>query len=206
MRANHYLVLFPSLSAKKTLSFSLHQEKNGGKQTEIFCFDLERFKARILTGERWQQLLQAHLYYDHVLTQILLDALPDPDAIEVRRIGFVQKLNLVVAMALIPKELIPPVETINNLRNKLAHDLNFQIVDQSVLDLANCTPKFLRDAVVEDRETGDGPVTFHELLLVVLLQIEITRQKHAFGRLDTRKSEIRLRTVLHKTPGAVYRE
>jgi hypothetical protein len=112
----------------------------------------------------------------------------------------------ITAMALIPKELIPAVETINRLRNNIAHDLNFEIADQSVLDLANCTPKFLRDSVMEDRKTESGPVKFHELLFVVVLQIEIIRQQHVFSRLNARKSEIRLRTVLRKTPGAVYRE
>jgi hypothetical protein len=49
------------------------------KRVEVFSFDDEQLKARISTGERWQQLLQAHLYFDHVITRLLVDELANPD-------------------------------------------------------------------------------------------------------------------------------
>ena len=137
--------------------------------TKTFSFDRERFNARISSGERWQQLLQAHLYFDHVITQLLVDdALANPDVINAQRMGFVQKLQLIQALGLLNSDLVPPVEFINGLRNKIAHDLSFEISDKDESDLANCTPKFLRDVVVEDseRSEGAGPVRFWELLHV----------------------------------------
>jgi hypothetical protein len=173
-------------------------------RSEQFSFDRALFEKRVSTGERWQQLLQAHLYYDHVLAQMLTDALPQPDAIDLRRMGFANKLQLISAMNLLPQELISPIGFINGIRNKIAHDLNFEILDQTVTDLTNCTPSFLREAVEEEDGRAAGPVLFNELLRVILLMAEVLRQRHAFNRVATRKGEIRLRTVLEKTPGAVY--
>jgi hypothetical protein len=170
------------------------------KRVEVFSFDDEQLKARISTGERWQQLLQAHLYFDHVITRLLVDELANPDAIDARRMSFLQKLRLTQALGLIPTDLASSVEFINGLRNKIAHDLDFEISDKDERDLANCTPKRLRDIMASDNKRDSvGPLRFHELLRIVLLQIEVTRQSHAFVRLHNRKAEIRLRTVLEKT-------
>jgi hypothetical protein len=68
--------------------------------TKTFSFDRKRFEARISSRERWQQLLQAHLYFDHVITQLLVDALANPDVINAQRMGFVQKLQLIQALGL----------------------------------------------------------------------------------------------------------
>jgi len=94
----------------------------------------------------------------------------------------------------------------NGLRNKIAHNLDFEISDKDERDLANCTPKRLRDIMVADNERdAAGPLRLHELLRIILLQIEVIRQSHALDRLRNRKAGIRLRTVLEKTEGAVYR-
>ena len=52
------------------------------KKTATFSFDAEKFTERVFDGQRWQQLLQAHLYYDHVITRILSDALTNADAVD----------------------------------------------------------------------------------------------------------------------------
>jgi hypothetical protein len=174
------------------------------RRTEVFSFDQDRFKKRIATGEHWQQLLQAHLYFEHVVTQLLSDALANPDAVNVSRMSFSQKLQFISALNLLPPELISSVEFINGLRNKIAHKLDFEIGDKDVRDFTNCVPKRLRDIASQDDDRAPGPLRFNELLRVVLLQIEVLRQQYALNRLTTRKAEIRLRTVLEKTPG-VYK-
>jgi len=175
------------------------------KRVQIFSFDEERFKARISVGDKWQQLLQAHLYYDHVITQMLVDALVNPDAINASRMSFFQKLQLINALGLLPADLLSSVEFIHGLRNKIAHDLSFEISEKDVRDLVNCTPKNLREIMATDKDRETGPLRFFELLRIILLQIEVIRQQHAFARLSSHKAEIRLRTVLEKTEGAVYR-
>lgn len=176
------------------------------KHTEVFSYDEDRFKARVSDGERWQQLLQAHLYYDHVITRLLVDALVKPDAINATRMSFLQKLQLINALGLLSDEIVSTVEAINKLRNKIAHRLDFEISDKDVSDLGNTTPRRLRDIAMTEKDREAGPIRFHELLRIVLLQIEVCRQEHAFNRVQTRKGRIRLQTVLDRTKGAVYRK
>lgn len=177
------------------------------KQTHVFSFDADRFKSRILSdGERWQHLLQAHLYFDHVITRMLEDALPNAGAVDLDRMAFSQKLRFIAAMKLLSSELVSTVTHINDLRNKIAHNLEFEITDQHELDLKNCTPKGLREIMETDKDHKPGPLRFNELLYVVLLQIEVIRHSHALERLNMRKSTLRLRSVLDRTPGVVWNE
>src|SRR5262249_6275153 len=83
------------------------------RRTQVFSFDRERFKRRIAVGEHWQQLLQAHLYFDHVITQLLSEALVNPDAVNVSRMSFSQKLQFIAALNLLPPDLVSSVEFVN---------------------------------------------------------------------------------------------
>lgn len=174
------------------------------KRHQTFCFNREDFTKKIRSGDRWQQLIQAHLYFEHVVSQILADALAKPEAIALSRMGFSQRVDLIVAMALLPDELVTPVRKISGLRNKIAHDLTFEISDNDIRDLENCTPVFLRDAVRAEPGREEGSLSLEELLTVILLKADLLRQQRAAIREINRKSEIRLRTVLRNTPGVTY--
>jgi len=176
------------------------------KRINVFSFDEKRFTSRISSGVKWQQLLQAHLYYDHVLARLLSDALQNPDAINVKRLGFAQKLQFISALSLLNPGIISAVNFINNLRIKMAHELDFEIDDKSVRDLENCTPMYLREIILKEDGRKPGPILFYELLRIILLQIEVMRQSNALERLLARKTAIRLRTVAEGTPDVIYRE
>jgi hypothetical protein len=176
------------------------------KRINVFSFDEKRFTSRISSGVKWQQLLQAHLYYDHVLARLLSDALQNPDAINVKRLGFAQKLQFISALSLLNPGIISAVGFINNLRIKMAHELDFEIDDKSVRDLENCTPMYLREIILKEDGRKPGPILFYELLRIILLQIEVMRQSNALERLLARKTAIRLRTVAEGTPDVIYRE
>jgi hypothetical protein len=118
---------------------------------------------------------------------MLAEALPNPEAMKLRRITFSQKVQLISAMNLVPSSLIPPVDYINGLRNRIAHELNFEISDDAVNNLINCTPKRLRQVALEQRNGADGPLSLHEVLHVVLIQLETFRQDHVNQRLLRRK-------------------
>lgn len=169
-----------------------------------FSFDRGDFTKRVRNGDRWQQIIQAHLYFEHVVAQLLKEALAKPEAIAMSRMGFGQRLDLVVAMALLPDELVTPTRKISGLRNKIAHDLSFEISDSDVRDLENCTPLYLRDAMRAETGERSGPLELHELLTVILLKADIIRQHWAASREIRRKSELRLRAVLSKAPDVKY--
>ncbi|XZQ29754.1 hypothetical protein ACTTAL_01920 [Rhodobacter capsulatus] len=70
------------------------------RKHQNFSFDLDEFFKRTQNGDYWQQLIQAHLYFEHVISQILTEALTRPEAISLSRMGFSQRLDLIVALAL----------------------------------------------------------------------------------------------------------
>lgn len=174
------------------------------KKHEAFSFDYEDFLERVKVGDNWQQLVQSHLYFEHVVTQILSEALANPEAISLSRMGFSQRLDLIVAMALLPDELVAPIRKISRLRNKLAHNLSFRVSERDVRNLENCTPTHLRDAVRAEEGRAAGPLALHELIGVILLKADIIRQHHAASREIGKKAELRLKAVLRKTANVKY--
>jgi hypothetical protein len=183
----HHAPLMPEDLTPEDLDLLATPDEELAGKVSGLCFDYETFTGRVFKGDRWQQLLQAHLYFDHVITRMLEEALPNPDAMKLRRTTFSQKVQLLTAMDLLPSSLVPPVEYINSLRNKIAHQLNFEISDDAVANLINCTPKRLRQVALEQRDRADGPLSFHEVLDIVLIQLETLRQDHASRRLLRRK-------------------
>jgi hypothetical protein len=174
------------------------------KPTQFFCFDLEDFSSKMKNGERWQQLIQCHLYFEHVIDHLLRDALKSPEAITLSGMGFSQRLDLVQAMDILPKNLIAPIRLIVKMRNNVAHNLAFEIDDQKINDLKNCVPKTLRKAIFLESGSVQDHIEFSEILRVILFTIEINRQSLNADRILARKAEIRLRAVLDKDPRAVY--
>jgi hypothetical protein len=160
------------------------------REASVCSFDQKKLADRIRTGEHWQQLLQAHLYYDHVVTCILTEELKNPDAINVKRMGFYQKLRLIRAMGLLPEKLTVVTESINSLRNRIAHELDFEIDENQVQALrALIAPSPFPE--------GEAPLKFNEMLFAALLRIEDIRQHHTARRRATRKAFLNARRVLY---------
>jgi hypothetical protein len=174
------------------------------KNSQVFCFDINHLEMRISHGDRWQQLIQAHLYFEHVLEQILREALPNPEEISLSRMGFGGRLDLARAMGLIPAEIGVAVKTVSKLRNKVAHDLNFSISNRDVLNVRSNIPKYIKKVIQKEGDSVAKDTEFWEYLNVLILKLEVIRQDHAAKRLLARKGEIRLRTVLRQTAGAKY--
>lgn len=154
------------------------------KRTRVLSFDIDKFKKRITGTERSQQLFYAHLYVDHVITKMLLDALKVPEAIHQSRMNFMQKLDLLFALGLMPKDVAAAVKKLNNLRNNIAHKLDFEITDKMVRDFSNCMPRDVKDAVAAQQyHEGSIRLTFSGLLYALLMETERIRQHNALRRL-----------------------
>lgn len=174
------------------------------ENSQDFCFDYEDFTSRIESGERWHQLIQCHLYFEHVIDNMLREALPFPEEISLSRMGFRQRLDLVRALDLLPIDITGAIKRITKMRNSVAHKLNFEIDDQAVEDLKNCVPPHLKDVILPQENRSIPRFEFFELLHVVLLKVELIRQSHVANRSINKKSKIRLQTVLERTPEAIY--
>ena len=135
--------------------------------------------------------MQGHLYLEHIFDVLLREALPNPEAIELKRMGFAQRIDLVLALDLLPQELVETVRALGRLRNRSAHDLDFEITDKEVADLRNITPKPLRDAVQAEEGRPPSPLSFFEIIYALAIQVDVIRQEHAASRDLSRKAQIR---------------
>jgi hypothetical protein len=165
------------------------------EQTSSMSFDIERLVAR-LKGEKWQQVLQAHLYFDHVITALLNEELKNPAVMDAKRMSFSQKLQLVHALGLISVDIVPVVSIVNKLRNRLAHDLEAGIEDEEIANLKNALPKWFKKQVMNKGELDD-PEALRNILVFVLTYLDGARQQNALRRLQQRKAHLNAARVLY---------
>ena len=173
------------------------------KRTAVFSFDQILMRDRLNSGEDWHKVVMGHLYVDHIFINMLAEALPNSASIKLSRLGFQQKLELVDAMGLVPKELVGVANLINRIRNKIAHSLDFSITEKDQTDLRNSVPKDMRDALTmanvhSIRFTIDesGVPNLSGLLFVTVLQTDLVRQQNAYRRLSERRARAKLAQAL----------
>jgi len=180
------------------LAFLEQTDADRENRAKVFSFDVDIMVRRITRGRMWEQVLQGHLYFDHVVTQMLTEELRNPQAVNVKRMSFAQKVDLLEAMGLVDKAHLAPIRSINDLRNKLAHELNFKVSGKAICDLSNCTPKHLRDSIGKMSDSKRKSLRLFELLLVNLLNLDVIRQRLVLSRLNERYGMLRLRRALEK--------
>jgi len=162
-------------------------------RNQTYSFNVKEFDARISSGDAWQRIVQGHLYFEHVVGQLLLEALKKPEAISLSRMGYSQRLDLASALGILDDELIYALRKINSLRNKLAHNLNFEITVQDVLDLANCTSTVMRNEIQTGKGVDAGPLELYDLLMGNMVLLETQRQQNAVSREIRRKSLLKVK-------------
>jgi hypothetical protein len=165
-------------------------------RNRTFSFDVKGFDTSISSGDAWQRIVQGHLYFEHAVGQLLLESLKRPEAISLSRMGYSQRLDLASALGVLDDELLYALRKINSLRNNLAHNLNFEITDQDVLDLANCTSPELRKSIRTDKSSDSRPLELYDLLMGNMVLLESRRQQNAASRELQRKSLIRVKLAV----------
>lgn len=94
------------------------------------CVDLNSFVTFIENEPGALGLfLKGHHGVENLLNASLIEALPESDAIELSRITFLLKVDLLIALGLISRIQRPLFNRLNNYRNKFAHNPHFQIDD-----------------------------------------------------------------------------
>ncbi len=72
-------------------------------------------------------ILKGHHSIENFLNASLIEALYESDALELSRIAFLLKADLLIALGLIPRERRPLFNRLNTYRNKFAHDPHYKI-------------------------------------------------------------------------------
>ena len=161
-------------------------------------FDMDRMVDRVNGGE-WQNVLQAHLYLDHVLTLILRENVPNPNALKLDRIGFSQKVDLANALSLVPASHVALLRRVNTLRNKISHDVDYVLTDIDTRAVCNTVPTHLAQHIKADPYPEPG-LTFRKVLVFTILTLDVMRQGLATNNALGRKLSVRLHAVAQKIP------
>ncbi|MGH7024557.1 MAG: hypothetical protein ACREEB_13360 [Caulobacteraceae bacterium] len=156
----------------------------------VISFDVGALKRRVRDDDAAQAFIHAHLYIDHVVTQMVSEAVPFPRHLQLDRAGFTQKLQLVAALGLLSPSFLAPIRVINAIRNKIAHKLDYVVTPDDETKLRSAIPKGAGRA-------EDGSLTpLPELLRLVTVIIDLQRQERAFERTMRRRAVANARVVL----------
>ena len=127
-------------------------------EARISSFDRDDFFKRVKVGDDWQRLIQAQIYMEFIAERFLEAELPNPKLVELERMSFSARLNLIAALALIPNDFVPAVRKLSGFRNKFAHKLRFEVTEKEVSALRSLIPIGLRKIAEEpDLRETEGP-------------------------------------------------
>jgi hypothetical protein len=165
-----------------------------------FAFDIREFEGKIRTGEDWNKVILSHLYIDHIVSNLLLQNLANPKAVEISRIGFEHRLNLADAMRLLPERAVGMARKINALRNGFAHNLKFAITARSIQELRALFTReeviYINTTMPELIDVGTKNLALHAMLVLFVVQIEQLRQNDLLRLLMRRQAEAKLRIAV----------
>jgi hypothetical protein len=181
----------PHLEAKKAF-----EEEAAGE----FSFDVRRLRNEVMEGDMTAMVIRAHLFLEHVLIQTLADAFRVKDAFNLRRINFPQKLDLCIALGLLPAAWRRSVMIINQMRNDVAHQLDHSFPDSVRLELWDEFPPPLRELVAEQAgvplEEGRDKAKFLHLFKVLIVWLDISRQNEKKRRIHFKYAMLNAKHVL----------
>ncbi|MGV1954381.1 hypothetical protein ACQZ5G_10260 [Agrobacterium sp. 22-214-1] len=132
-------------------------------------FDISEFIDRISVTEDWGKLIVAHIYLDHIVTEVLNTHLDHPASYFNGHRSFAEKLSLCQALGYFHDEFGNVLRAVNNLRNRFAHKLIFHVSDEEKRNLFR--------TLTTERATSEvtRPGGFEEFLFTVVMFAEISR-------------------------------
>lgn len=91
--------------------------------------NLTYLASTLADPNRLVTLVKAHLWIERALNGVIESSFDHPEALNVERMQFASKVNLVEALGIVQPEKAAVVRRINTLRNKAAHRLDWQLDD-----------------------------------------------------------------------------
>lgn len=136
-------------------------------------FDIGEFIDRISVTEDWGKLIVAHIYLDHIVTEVLNEHLPHPESyFKNNHRHFGEKLTLCQSLGYFRDEFGNVLRSLNTSRNKFAHKLIFDVSDEE--------KKNLFRTLTKERPLSEvtKPEGFEDFLFTVVMFAEFERASH----------------------------
>ena len=152
-------------------------DMSGEAMVDRSSYDPHELRSRMKASDDWNVLIQGHLYLDHVVSRTMRDALPNPKALGLGRIGFAQRLEMVVALGFLDENLATCASKINSIRNRLAHTLDFKVKNKEIDELFNILPEVVCELNLRQPDhKRTQRADLGELLENLITTMEISRQ------------------------------
>lgn len=176
------------------------QDEEIAKANEL-SFDFEKFDKELHTGDILFMFIRSHLYLEHVLISMILEACKNPEEMTMRNVNFPTKVALAIGLGLIEARWRKPLLLVNTMRNRVAHRLTFEFTDQEKKELIALLPEHLLDEAMKEvgLQSGEaGKLEWFRICRVIVVWLDIVRQRHQEARVRERYSVEYLRQVLGK--------
>jgi hypothetical protein len=79
-----------------------------------------------------QIIIRGHLYVGAEIDDLITEQLPQPEYLDLDSFNFPKKIDLLIDLGLLPPEDKGGYLSLNRLRNKIAHDLDYIITEDQV--------------------------------------------------------------------------
>lgn len=126
-----------------------------------------------------QIILRGHLYIEREINEMLRMLLVEPDEILNNRFMFMNKLNLSVALGILPKEEKHIFRKINDLRNGFAHQLDYVCKEEDIDKIFNSFSKDLKKISKNYFNYDDELSKLNKLRKVIGVVWVYVRSEHA---------------------------
>ncbi len=100
------------------------------------CFD-----TLVRQKDELSLIITGHLYIEYWLERLIRHSIPRPERLlDSGNLTFIQKLAVAESLGLVENKLARATRTLNNIRNKIAHKLKYQIPQKDLQLFASFTP------------------------------------------------------------------
>lgn len=158
------------------------------------CLNLKFVGKRLKLNNRGSQVICAHLAVDHVMSTFVSNLFVDGAPLKSERMYLPQKVDWLVSLGELDADRAAWVRRINSLRNKLAHEMTFEVPDEEVRDYIEFFQQF------DDKPFMPRKQFAHALIMLVLF-IDANRATSLFKDVKWHLAMENVHRVLRKTDG-----
>jgi hypothetical protein len=167
-----------------------------------FSFDPLICATRIESDLSWNSIIQAHLYYDHIITKLISESLQKPKLIRLDRMSFSAKIDLVSALGVIQESDRGFLRKINNIRNRIAHDLHYKPDTSDTKSLYGLMTPAAKKIVSDYIQNAEDELLSGTLTIFALI-LDILRQSWADRRASVQEQKTKAELLMKEAAEAI---
>lgn len=132
-------------------------------------------------------VVKSHYSIDELLNVILVEVLPNADAVELKRISFLLKVDFVIGLGILRPDLRPIFNKINTLRNSFAHNPYWEFSDKDASNTENILSAPRPKVIPDDFEgRSNSQHVLKTLLGVGFINLTVAYERFCVGKAKAR--------------------